>query len=266
MNRIPGLLARAALATLAACATTRAPIVGPLEDASPVPVHYGSRLSGAAGSVGLDAPRENAAAGETRSGALVQVHCRLVEMDRADAVAMLGEGLRGLRTTRAAAGSAIESLESGGAWTVVAPMLVLFDGGRGDLQVVDTSAFVEAFEVTESAEGSIGDPVIGTVAEGVSIEAGTSVIGDGDSVHLELRLRACDLLDPIGETSARLPGTDAAVTVQQPLCFVQDVTTTADLGPDEALVIGGLPTKREGRVRVAFLSTRIAPPEMAARR
>jgi hypothetical protein len=262
MNRIPTLLV---LVPLTACAATGAPIVQPLKDAKPVEVHYGSRLSGAAGTPALDAPPQ-VAADETRSAALVQLSCKLIEMDRADAAALLGEGLRGARTSRGAAAGAIASLESAGAKSVVAPMLVLFDGGRGDLQVVTTSAFVEAFEITESGDSSIGDPVIGSVSEGVSIEAGTSVIGDGSAVRLELRLRACDVLEPIRETSARLPGCDTAVTVQLPLCFVQDVSASADLGPDEALVIGGLPTKREGRVRVAFLSTRVAPPETAAAR
>jgi hypothetical protein len=83
-------------------------------------------------------------------------------------------------------------------------------------------------------------------------------------VRLELRLRSREVLESKREVTARLPGIDAAVTLGQPLCYTQTVSASADLGREQVLVVGGLPTKREDRVLVALFSTRVAVPETAA--
>lgn len=258
-------------AGLAACVTARPSTVVALAGASDVAIQYSSRLSGADG-LSVTAHPEQwrameaglAAVQEPETRTLVQVQCKLVEMDRADALSMLGAGLCGRRTTRAVAEDALASLEHGGDASVLsAPSLTLLDGGRGYIEVVDQRAYVAAFEITGAVDAMIGDPVIQLLSEGIRVEAQTSVIGAGSAVRLEFKLRACDLVDSMRETTARLPGTSTSVTLQQPLCFTQTVSTSVELGPEEALVIGGLPRKNPGRELVALVTTRVDVPETA---
>ena len=264
MKHFPSLLA---LAAVSACASTRAPVVGPLEGASEVPVRYSSRVSGASGPI--EATQSPAAAPD--DSVLVDVSCTLVEMDREDSRSWLGDGVRGLRASRATAEDALATLERGGEVVqITASRLVVFDGWLGEIAIVDQHAFVEAFEITESEDEQsgeralIGDPVVATVSEGVRFEVRPSVMPDGTTVRLEIGLATADLLDAIAERTARIPGVGAEVTVQQPFCFTQRVDATVELGSESVLVIGGLPTDREDRVLVALVATRTAHPEVAA--
>lgn len=270
------LLSLSALLSLAACATTRAPGIEPLKDVSEVPVRYSSRLSGAAGISRIAGPpgraepaeRSDAEKPEPSGGLLVQVHCKLVEVHREDALSMLGAGLRGRLASQAVAERALETLEQGGRSTLItAPALTLLDGSQGDIQVMKDHAFVEAFEFTRAPDdpgiegATIGDPVVATVFEGVQVEAKAQVMADGTSVRLEIGVCTTEILDSIPEKTARIPGSDAAVTVQQPLCFTQHASASAELASDCVLMIGGLPTGDPSRVIVALVSARVAAPE-----
>jgi hypothetical protein len=276
MKMLPSLLA---LASLSSCANTGAPAVEPLRGASDIAVRYSSRLSGAAGISRIAGPPERAEPIGTDQGdvqgppgsRLVLVRCKIVEMDRGDARSMLGSSPCARRAPRDVAEEAFGALErTGSAKVITAPALTLFDGAQGDIEVADEQTFVEAFDFSEGTDAAgveratIGDPIIATVSEGIRVEARTTAIDGGGAVRLELGLRVRDLLDSIPESTARLPGFDASVTVQQPLLYTQHLAASADLGPEDVLVVGGLTTPREGRVLVALVATRVAAPKTAA--
>lgn len=270
MHRIPSLLVPFAVSLCAACAAPRgAPELDlvPLEPRGAFPVEYSARLSsvGLARDVAVDPQareRMRRAAARRPRVSQVEVSCRILELDRTTALAVVDTDAGWLRASlveRAAARSAFDELgRAAGASLLAAPAILLCDGTSGTITLVDDRAFVESFGMQATGEalaGFIADPVVAVARSGLMLEVAVERAGDGRT-ELDLTLRTAELQEPLQEASGTLPGTADAVTLQIPIFSSQTVGTRALVGAGEALLIGPIPARAPGRALLLLVTAR----------
>ena len=133
--------------------------------------------------------------------------------------------------------------------------LTLYDGQRASVSVAKQTAYVSDFELTAVDGGTIADPCVATVAEGVLFVATATQRGAAGTTAIELELTVCKLDHPFTERSVALFEHAPPVAIQVPNGISRRLISHSDLGRDEALVFGGLalPVDARGRVLIAVL-------------
>lgn len=194
----------------------------------------------------------------TDSTTYVDVSARVLLMDASVAEELLGwaaHDKRTIRVDRPALEEALDPLVASGAIEQVsAPRLMVLDGQRGSIAIVNQSAYIEGFDVRADAGVLLADPVVGIAEEGVMLLARPWVRPDGD-VDLHLEITSIELEDPIEDRQVLVPGARSPVSVQLPISSLQRLTSVAPLSGDECLVVGCLPEGDDAFVFVVLTAT-----------
>ena len=276
IKRIPAL----ACSLLAvACAAP-----GDHEDAQPLrplasfPVVYTARLSTSAlpdpGDAWDDGPSASEEAGRAEGErAQIDFACWVLEMEQQDAGAVLGldePRRKGSVVERAEVERFVGLVHEGRipACLLSCPRLLLLEDQRGTMLTIDQRAFVAGFDVScepGDSEVIIADPVISTTREGLLLDVVAIRTREATGVLLDLALHFADLVEPLRDARAVLPGTSAPLTVQLPLYLTQTLRLRTTVAPDQALVLGPLPALRAGHsMLVIFTARALEPPPAAA--
>ena len=137
--------------------------------------------------------------------------------------------------------------------TLSAPRLAVFPGQRAIVSVLNQTSYVEEFDVELASDVWIADPIVGVVAEGVTIElvARNSPSNTGE-IDVALHVRESELLRPIETRNVTLAADSPAGTVQVPKTLTAQTTAVARLRPGIAQDVGllGLPGNVASRLRV----------------
>ena len=144
---------------------------------------------------------------------------------------------------------------------VMAPRLTVFDGLRSHFAVAGERAYVSRFELSGDGTTLVADPVVDTLALGMSFDLCARVAQEDtgedteeDTVELELEWRLCELDEELPELAHALPFGDTSVRLQVPLAMNQQLTTHARLRAGECMVLSC--RGADGRQRLAVVSAR----------
>ncbi len=244
-----------------ACASTPVLDLAPLPEGRAVAVQYASRLAphvaAPPGPSGADP-----VAAEPTDGTQVRIGCRLYAIDAASApLTSAGDAVFGRVLERAAFERTLEGwMAAGAATTVSRPSLVLPSGRGATLSVLTQIAYVAAFDVKPVHSARIADPNVATVDDGFVIDVRARAGEPSAPIDLDVALRQTELVMPLLEGDARLPGTRQSVTIQVPIALRQDLAAQVALGAGDVLVLGGLFEGQGGRRIVAVFEARVVEP------
>ena len=139
--------------------------------------------------------------------------------------------------------------------TVTTPRLIVNNGARANLAVLNQVAYVQDFNVQIAQAASIADPIIRVIQDGVILDVRPVVSADRRFITLELRPTIAQLKRPIIEQPTTL-GTQNSVTIQLPEVEIQRVRTSIPIPDGSTVLLGGLKesTKQDQRSGVPILN------------
>lgn len=253
MHAQPSIVALVSALALTSCASTRD--VAPLLAGE----HQDARMSLETGSTDLKPP----AWGGVDDAQLptVTVQTRFLSLEPKLAERILGDraiGLVSLLSTRDQTDSALGELFAEGEIPEEAEiqktMLTLREGQTGSVVAVHQEAYIESYELVVSAGAALADPCVGVLHEGFMFLVRAQTDEESGKTALDLELTMTEYEHPLEVREIQLVGAAAPVQIQVPEGLVRRLTTSANLGPDDVLVIGGTSLPVEGgKVLVAFV-------------
>ncbi len=200
---------------------------------------------------------------------LIDVNARFVSTTAAAAEQALGWSPqeRSAAVVERDTGSArLDALvEQGGATELGAPRLSLVAGHGGYISVSNQVAYLERFELVAYGRDCVADPAVGVAEEGFLLKAHPEQPSAAGGVPLQLELVVASLEQPMRERTVALPGSGALVSLQSPLSTSQKLATELELGPDDLLILGGLPASEPGEYLFLFLTCGVLAPGDGAR-
>lgn len=122
---------------------------------------------------------------------------------------------------------------------VTAPRLLVFNGARASLQVLNQFAYVQDYNVEIATASSIADPVIQVIQDGVVLDVRPVVSADRRFVTLDLRPTVAVLTQPI-ESFITTLNVATTVEIQLPELEIQRLRTVASVPDGGTLLLGGL--------------------------
>ncbi|MEM9800795.1 MAG: hypothetical protein AAGA20_10760 [Planctomycetota bacterium] len=139
--------------------------------------------------------------------------------------------------------------------TVTAPRILVNNGARANLSVLNQVAYVQDFDVQIAQAASIADPIINVIQDGVILDVRPVVSADRRFITLELRPTIAVLERPIRQQPTTL-GTQNSVTIQLPEVEIQRVRTSIPIPDGGTVLLGGLKesTKQNNRSGVPLLN------------
>jgi len=139
--------------------------------------------------------------------------------------------------------------------SVVAPRLLVNNGARANISVLNQVAYVSDFDVQIAQAASIADPIINVIQDGVVLDVRPVVSADRRFITLELRPTIAKLKRPIQDKPTTL-GTQNSVTIQLPEVSIERVRTSIPIMDGGTVLLGGLKesTKQDQRSGVPFLN------------
>ena len=99
---------------------------------------------------------------------------------------------------------------------LTAPRITTYDGQRANVQVTNQMAYIADFDIQRTANGTIADPVIRNVIDGVNTQVRATASADRAYLSLEIDLDLRRLGSPIAEDRLKVAGIDAPLVVQRP--------------------------------------------------
>ncbi len=138
---------------------------------------------------------------------------------------------------------------------VTAPRIVVHNGARGNLSVLNQVAYVQDFDIEIAQAASIADPIIAVIQDGVVLDVRPVVSADRRFVTLEMRPTIANLKRPIQEKPTST-GTQNTVNIQLPEVEIQRVRTSIPIPDGGTVLLGGLKesTNRDQRSGVPILN------------
>jgi len=141
-------------------------------------------------------------------------------------------------------------LARGEATELAAPRLSLVAGHGGYVTVSDQVAYLERYEVVSCGADCIADPAVAVAEQGFSLKAVPERPSAEGAIPLALELVLVSLEEPMRTRRVALPGTDHEVELQTPL----------SIGPDDLLILGGLPADEPGTFLFLFATCDVLAP------
>ena len=239
--------------SLAACSSTRLALA-PIENRQELPLTYrtgwesGSLEAGPVSSeVAPDAPNATAA----------RVRVTFVHLSTAESEALFGPiGARpaALEVTPADAQRLLDSVQAQSAERVIEPGVVSVASGQpGELRVSKQCAYVAAFELSQTPEARVADPIVQVIEDGYLLRLSALSPAEDGAAKLGVELVSSDLERPMREHVIHLSGSSLPVTVQEPACLTQRLQTSAALSDTRALLLAGIPAREAGRTLLVVL-------------
>lgn len=180
-----------------------------------------------------------------REGEVITVRCEIFAATREAAAELFGDvgfALRAEKVDMETAARLREALEAGPrGQRVQESRMALGRGGSSHLIVADQFAYVDSFALRTLGSTSIGDPQVSYARDGFLLELATDDGEAGTPCQLQVDMHFSELMHPISETTARLPGAAGEVTIQTPVFTTQSVALEAEFLEDSALVVGPIP-------------------------
>ena len=146
--------------------------------------------------------------------------------------------------------------EQRGASVITSPMIVLHDGQRGHISVVNQTAYISGFEIEVQDDVSIADPVVDVFADGLLLETRADVLPDPNQVRLSIELALADLEKPIPSYDLPISGGATKMTIQQPVATTQKLETRVELERDECLVLIAEDFRNENNLLLTLVTAR----------
>ena len=193
---------------------------------------------------------------------LVEVETRIVRLAPDAAAAALGwspGATLALCVSRADALALCDDLARRGLATdadVQVSRLLIHPGEDTTVSSVNQVAYVERFALVAGDGTLIADPEVAVADDGILLGARAGEPDPKGRRELALELVVATIQRPIRSQSVALPGALHRVELQTPVTTRQRLTAGANLGADEALVVGGIETP--GEEGVLFLIARCA--------
>ena len=250
---------------LASCASTSPVPLALLETRSLESVDYEAQLApGAVKLRELDFPDSPPAADPTL---YADIATKLVHLDEATAARIFGwpaHAKQALRVDRRAADELLESLDAQRELAGVdSQRFIVQSGELGEVAETNQIAYLERFDLLATDHQVLADPKVGVAEDGILLQVRPRVGPEGEPIELSLALNVLYLERPIAARQASLPGAFSPVTLQLPVTTRQTLRSTARLGPDDALIVGGVPTDTPGHFLFAVVAVdRVAPPPL----
>ncbi|MEM1450190.1 MAG: hypothetical protein AAF957_19345 [Planctomycetota bacterium] len=242
-------LSAASLALLGACASTaKAPLTA-LDAPADLPIDYSAKV--APGVWRFETPvlegdltTESADPAALESGPFIEIDASFTPLTLDQVEELFGHrrvGPWAVTVSRTAGRRVLAEL---GAAPAHSQIVVVADGQKGDVAIVNQVAYIERFDVESTSTATIGDPIIGVASDGIEV----TFVGriEGDRIALEIELAQSELQRPIQEVDVQLPGALNTATIHQPVTSQQNVkiTPTVD-GRTDVLI--GVPLAGESR-------------------
>jgi hypothetical protein len=235
---------------IAGCAAPLPDTREPLPAGRAVEFHHVSRLEPAeahaparASADAAEAPARVDAPVRMAVGPFVRLHCSQYQVDASSLESLVrSSGGRAFAcvASRADVQRVLEArIADGSVERSARPSLLVRDGGTASMSITHQQAFVDGFEIARVGADLIGDPRIATTEEGLTLEV-RARLDPAPSIGVEVAWKQTQLLRPLLEGNVRVPGSGLDVVVQVPLALRQEISSAAELGPDEVLVLGGI--------------------------
>jgi hypothetical protein len=178
-------------------------------------------------------------------GERVAMHCEIFATSTETVAALHAEEgvqLRAVRVEIEALEALREALLSKGLGRrAMSSEVHLGRGGDGYIAVTDEVAYVGSFELRNIGTSSIGDPSVGYAQDGFLLELRSEDGEPGTPCKLEIDLHFAELMRPLAETRAKLPGSPQEVTIQMPVFTLQKLHVAIEFVEDTALLVGPIP-------------------------
>ena len=192
----------------------------------------------------------------------ITVKTRFLAVEPELAERILGEhatGLVSLLTSREQTDRALGDLHAAGQLSKEAEiqrtMLTLRDGQTGNVMVVRQEAYIESYELVVTADAAIADPQVGVLQDGIMLVITARNDGESGKTALDFGLTLTEYERPFKVREIELISAASPVQIQVPEGLVRRLSTSANMGPNDVLVIGGcaLPLE-DDKVLLAFVA------------
>ncbi|MEM9381277.1 MAG: hypothetical protein AAGB93_15095 [Planctomycetota bacterium] len=231
----------ASTALLGACASTsRAPLTA-LDGPADLPLDYSAKV--APGVWRFEAPElqgdltmESADQAALETGPFIEIDASFTPLSLDQVEELFGHrrvGPWAVTVSRAAGRRVLAEL---GTEPAHSQLLVVADGQKGDIAIVNQIAYIERFDVESTSTATIGDPIIGVASDGIE----ATFVGriEGDRVALEIELAQSELQRPMREVDVQLPGALRSATIHQPVTSQQNVKLTPTIDERTDVLLG----------------------------
>lgn len=240
-----------ALAASSGCSTTRLALE-PIEGLRQLPLSYRTSWEQSALEAGSAAP---AAADNS---AATRVRVRFVNLSSAESEAMLGSpGARpvALEVKLQDVEGLFAAMQAQGSKRVFeSSTLAIAPDQPGELRVASQCAYIAAFQLSQTPEQAIADPIIEVTEDGCLLRLFARPSSEAGTLELSVDLALCELERPIQQREIVLAGGLSPLTVQVPANFKQRIQTDASLSGERALVIAGIPAREAGQTLMVVLT------------
>lgn len=244
---------------LAACVSTPRTALPSLTRLAAPSLDYTTELTDRGLLDGREAPSFEPAS----EGARVGVGCAVLSIDGETAEELMGgSGLRAFSTRTSEARDLLRAChERDGARLIQSPHLMLADGQKGYVTILNQTAYVSGFRLVQEETSLLADPVVDVFSYGMLLEAAaaamtSSVEPSMSTVALDVHLSLASLRDPIAEYEVSIAGGIGSITIQEPTLTRQDLDTELQLAADECLVLITEDIERDDHMLVSLITAR----------
>jgi hypothetical protein len=179
-------------------------------------------------------------------GRVINIEARILEvapetLKRVAGTAVLVEdhGARVLRAEQVLALLGKDRTGAEGVKILTAPRLTTYDGQKANISMLNQTSYVQDYDVGKAPDGStVADPIIGVIAEGLTLEFQAKIRKDGTGIDFESTTSWADIVRPIPTFETELAGTK--VTIQLPEIRVSDARHAFRLPPGAYALLGAM--------------------------
>ncbi|MDA0372689.1 MAG: hypothetical protein O2865_02785 [Planctomycetota bacterium] len=118
--------------------------------------------------------------------------------------------------------------------------VTVLNNDRGNVSIINQTAYIRDFEVEVAQAAFIADPKIDIIQDGIVLDVKPTVSHDRRKITLNMQPTVAELVRPIPTFSTSLAGTTQPVTVQLPQLLVRSFATTITVPDGGSVLIGGL--------------------------
>jgi type II secretory pathway component GspD/PulD (secretin) len=135
-------------------------------------------------------------------------------------------------------------------------VLSIVDTAKGNVAVINQTAYVRDFDVEVAQAAFIADPKVDVIQDGLVLEVRPTILNDRKYLLLELNPTVAELQRPIPTFTTSLAGSTLPVTIQLPNLTVTNFATTARVPDGGTVLLGGLRQvlTKERRAEIPLLS------------
>ena len=150
--------------------------------------------------------------------------------------------------------------------TVTASRITVYDRQKATVQVMNQVSYVKEFQVERSEGSMVANPVIATLAEGLSLDLQPTIAAEGKRIDLEFEVSVRRLAKPMEEVTLVLEEGKPSVKVSRPEVDVRGWSKTLPVADGGTLLLSGLGTApgTEGTVLVVLITAKTEKIEALA--